>query len=60
MDLFSRKIVGWSMSDNIDSSLVQSAMRMSLQYRRPNRGLIRHSDHGFNMQPGLLEVIGRQ
>lgn len=46
MDLFSRKIVGWVMSDNIDSLLVQSAMRMALQHRRPARGLIHHSDRG--------------
>jgi putative transposase len=46
MDLFSRKIVGWAMSDSIDSSLVQSAMKMALQHRRPDKGLIHHSDRG--------------
>ena len=46
MDLFSRRIVGWSMSDTIDSALVQSAMRMALQYRNPDAGLIHHSDRG--------------
>jgi putative transposase len=46
MDLFSRRIVGWSMSDTIDSALVQSAMKTALQYRRPDAGLIHHSDRG--------------
>ena len=47
MDLFSRRIVGWSMSENIDSKLVQSAMKMALQHRRPETGLIHHSDRGI-------------
>ena len=46
MDLFSRKIVGWAMSDNIDSKLVQSAMKMALIYRQPTGKLIHHSDRG--------------
>jgi transposase InsO family protein len=47
MDLFSRRIVGWSMSENIDSRLVQSAMEMAIQHRSPNAGLIHHSDRGI-------------
>ena len=46
MDLFSRRIVGWAMSDSIDSELVQSAMRMALLHRGPDAGLIHHSDRG--------------
>ena len=46
MDLFSRKIVGWSMSANIDSKLVQSAMNMAILHRDPDKGLIHHSDRG--------------
>jgi len=46
MDLFSRRIVGWSMSDTIDSQLVQSAMRMALDHRNPDAGVIHHSDRG--------------
>ena len=45
-DLFSRRIVGWSMSDRIDSALVSSAFRMALQQRRPMPGLLFHSDRG--------------
>ena len=46
MDLFSRRIVGWAMSENIDSKLVQSAMKMAILHREPGKGLIHHSDRG--------------
>jgi putative transposase len=46
LDLFSRRIVGWSMSDSIDSTLVQDALRMALLHRRPGAGLVHHSDRG--------------
>ena len=46
LDLFSRKVVGWSMSDTIDSALVQSAMKMALLHRQPEAGLLHHSDRG--------------
>ncbi len=45
-DLYSRKIVGWSMSDRIDSQLVLSALDMALQRERPEPGLLAHSDRG--------------
>lgn len=46
MDLHSRRIVGWAMSPNIDSALVQSALSMALLHRKPSNGLIFHSDRG--------------
>jgi putative transposase len=46
LDLFSRRIVGWSMSDVIDSALVQDALRMALLHRQPEDGLLHHSDRG--------------
>ena len=46
LDLFSRRIVGWSMSDSIDSMLVQDALRMAMLHRRPDAGLLHHSDRG--------------
>jgi len=46
LDLFSRRIVGWSMSDTIDSTLVQDALRMALLHRRPDMGVLHHSDRG--------------
>jgi len=46
MDLCSRKIVGWSMSSRMKAQLVCDALQMALWRRRPNRGLIHHSDRG--------------
>jgi putative transposase len=45
-DLYSRKIVGWAMSEWIDSELVVSALNMALAQERPEAGLLAHSDRG--------------
>ena len=44
--LFSRRVVGWSMSERIDRKLALDALRMALAQRRPPPGLIHHSDRG--------------
>lgn len=46
LDLFSRSVVGWSMSDTIDRHLVLGALDMALEGRHPPRGLLHHSDRG--------------
>ena len=46
LDLFSRKIVGWEMSSQIDARLVENALRMALYQRQPGKGLLHHSDRG--------------
>lgn len=46
MDLCSRKIVGWSMKEHMETSLVSEAMTMALMRRRPDSGLLHHSDRG--------------
>jgi putative transposase len=45
-DLYSRKIVGWSMSERIDSRLVVDALEMAIRRELPENGLIAHSDRG--------------
>jgi putative transposase len=45
-DAFSRLIVGWCMADHMREELVIDALRMALRRRRPDPGLIHHSDHG--------------
>ncbi len=45
-DLYSRMIVGWSMSERIDSQLVTSALEMAIERERPSQGLLAHSDRG--------------
>lgn len=46
IDLFSRRVVGWAMSDSLETELASKALRMALQARRPPRGLIHHTDRG--------------
>ena len=45
-DLFSRRIVGWSMADHMRTELVTDALQMALAHRQPDRGLIWHTDQG--------------
>ena len=45
-DLFSRRIVGWAMADHLRAELVVDALEMALARRRPDHGLIHHSDQG--------------
>ncbi|QDU55939.1 IS3 family transposase [Aeoliella mucimassa] len=47
VDLFSRKVVGWSMSHSLATPLVSDALRQAIESRRPQRGeLLHHSDRG--------------
>lgn len=45
-DLFSRMIVGWSMAESMESRLVVDALEMAIRRRRPEAGLLAHSDRG--------------
>jgi len=47
IDLHSRMVVGWSMSERIDRSLVLDALSMAVGRRKPSPGLIHHSDRGI-------------
>lgn len=46
LDLFSRKVVGWSFSDRLTDDLVRSALKMATQQRSGLTGLTHHSDQG--------------
>jgi putative transposase len=46
LDLFSRRVVGWSMSERLEKKLALDALRMALTERQPRGGLIHHSDRG--------------
>jgi putative transposase len=46
LDVFSRRVVGWSMQDHLRTELVLAALEMAVGKRRPEAGLIHHSDHG--------------
>lgn len=45
-DVFSRKVVGWSMGKRITAELAVNAVNMAVWNRRPKVGVIHHSDHG--------------
>jgi len=46
LDLFSRRVVGWSMRSTLERELVLEALRMAVQLRRPIAPLLHHSDRG--------------
>jgi putative transposase len=46
MDLYSRRIVGWSMRPDLEAELVVDALEMAIARRRPEAGLVHHSDQG--------------
>jgi putative transposase len=62
IDLYSRKVVGWSVGDKLDAELSGEALRRALGKRRPAAGLIFHSDRGSEFAAGsfrkLLAAIG--
>lgn len=64
MDLCSRKIVGWSMAEHMETSLVSEALTMALLQRQPKAGLLHHSDRGVQYASEdyrhLLETHGMQ
>ncbi len=57
IDLFSRRVVGWSMSERIDRKLALDALRMALAQRRPQPGLIHHSDRGSQYASGDYQQL---
>jgi len=62
IDLYSRAVVGWSMSERMTRSLVMDAFTLAVKRRNPARGLIHHSDRGSQYASGdfqkLLEKCG--
>jgi putative transposase len=52
LDVYSRRVVGWSISRQLDSSVAQQALESALKQRQPARGLIHHSDRGVQYACG--------
>lgn len=46
LDVYSRKVVGWSMASHLRTGLVVDALEMALWRRKPDAGLIHHTDRG--------------
>jgi putative transposase len=55
IDLFSRQVVGWSMQPHMKAELVTDALRMAWFRRRPQAGVIVHSDRGSQYCSGLFQ-----
>ena len=52
IDLFSRRVVGWTVGDHLDADLSTEALQRALARRRPPPGLIFHSDRGIEFAAG--------
>ena len=46
LDTYSKRVLGWSMANNLRTELVLDAVNMAIYTRRPSPGLIHHSDRG--------------
>jgi transposase InsO family protein len=61
LDLYSRRIVGWAMSDRLTRQLALDALGMALARRQPAPGLLHHSDRGSQYASGDYQTaLGRQ
>ncbi len=57
LDLFSRKVVGWAMAKQMNSDLVETALHMALQGRKPIHTLLHHSDQGSQYTSAVYKNI---
>ena len=70
IDLYSRKIVGWSMQDHMKVDVVNEALLMAVWQRKPKRGLLWHTDRGSQYasqahrdildQHGIIQSMSRK
>lgn len=57
IDLFSRRVVGWGMGDDLKAPGVAAALEMAITRRRPGPGLLHHSDRGSQYACELYRSI---
>ena len=55
IDLYSRAVVGWAMSERITAQLANDALMMAIWKRRPSKGLMVHSDRGSQYASDLYQ-----
>ncbi len=60
MDLAGRRIVGWSMSDAIDATLVCTALKSAWWLRKPAKGLLVHTDRGSQYAGGRYRALAAE
>jgi transposase InsO family protein len=57
LDLFSRRVIGWSMADTMCTLLVKGALNMAISVRRPQAGLLHHSDRGSQYASAEYQAV---
>ena len=57
LDLYSRKVVGWSMSESLKSRVAIDALEMAINIRKPPAGLLHHSDRGVQYACGAYQEV---
>ena len=57
LDLFSRKVVGWAMSESLTTELALAALRMAIAGRRPSPGLMHHTDRGVQYASAEYQAV---
>lgn len=57
MDLFSRKIIGWSLDTTMTNQLIMDAFKMAVTSRKVEPGLILHSDRGVQYRSGEYQAL---
>lgn len=57
LDVFSRKVIGWSIDDTMETRMVLDALNMALTRRNPSAGLIGHSDRGSQYASDLYRTL---
>lgn len=70
LDLFSRRVIGWALSERLERGLALAALAMALKQRQPSSGLLHHSDRGSQYasheyqqllaQHGILSSMSRR
>lgn len=60
LDLYSRKVVGWSMSSKKGEKLTGSALMMAIRNRKPKPGLIFHTDRGIEYRSYYIQNIHKR
>jgi transposase InsO family protein len=60
LDLFARRVVGWSMQTTLERGLVLAALEHALQRRQPPPGLLHHSDRGSQYASADYQSLLRQ
>jgi transposase InsO family protein len=60
IDLFNRKIVGWSMGTRMHTGLIEEALNMAIQRNKPPHGVIHHSDRGSQYCSNAFQSLLKQ